>query len=55
MQIRAPYHGSGLITIERDGVYASKWFKSSTNSTVESIKIPEGLEGNAYVNVTFIL
>lgn len=54
MQIRAPYHGSGLITIERDGVYAAKWFKTTTNSTVATIKIPEGLAGNAYVNVAFI-
>lgn len=31
-----------------------KWFKTSTTSTVEHIKIPAGLEGNAYVNVTFL-
>lgn len=54
MQIKAPFTGAGLITIERDKVYASKWFKTSTTSTVEKIKIPEGLEGNAYVNVTFL-
>jgi uncharacterized protein YfaS (alpha-2-macroglobulin family) len=54
MQIRAPYHGSGLITIERDGVYSAKWFKTETNAAVETIKIPEGLEGNAYINVAFI-
>lgn len=54
MQIKAPFTGAGLITIERDKVYASKWFKTSTTSTVETIKIPEGLEGNAYVNVTFL-
>ena len=54
MQIKAPFTGAGLITIERDKVYAAKWFKTSTTSTVERIKIPEGLEGNAYVNVTFL-
>ncbi len=54
MQIKAPYTGSGLITIERDGVYASKWFKASSTTTVESIKVPDGIDGNAYVNVTFL-
>lgn len=54
MQIRAPYAGAGLITIERDQVYTHKWFKASTNMTRQSITIPQGLEGNAYVTVTFL-
>jgi len=54
LSIRAPYEGAGLITIERDRVYAWRWFKTSTNSTVQKIKLPEGLEGNAYVAVTFV-
>ncbi|GAA3941172.1 alpha-2-macroglobulin [Litoribacillus peritrichatus] len=54
MNIIAPYSGSGLITIESDKVHNHKWFKTSTNSTVETIKVPAGLEGNAYVNVTFV-
>ena len=54
LQIKAPFTGAGLITIERDRVYTSKWFKTSTTSTIEHIKIPEGVEGNAYVNVTFL-
>lgn len=54
MQIKAPYTGSGLITIERDGVFASKWFKTNSTTTVEKIQVPEGLDGNAYVNVTFL-
>ncbi|MCP4750973.1 MAG: alpha-2-macroglobulin family protein [Proteobacteria bacterium] len=52
--IRAPYTGSGLITIERDLVYAHKWFKTDKTSTVQTISVPAGLEGNAYVNVTFV-
>lgn len=54
MQIKAPYTGAGLITIERDGVYATKWFKTSTTTSVERIRVPDGLDGNAYVNVTFL-
>jgi uncharacterized protein YfaS (alpha-2-macroglobulin family) len=54
LQIIAPYEGSGLITIERDEVYAHKWFKTKTTSSVQTIKVPSGLEGNAFVNVSFI-
>lgn len=48
-----PYSGIGLITLERDEVYASKWFKTDTNSTVQKIKIPNTVEGGVYVNVSF--
>ena len=51
MQISAPYTGYGLITVERDQVYAYKWFKTNTLSTVETIKLPNTVEGNAYLNV----
>jgi len=54
IQITAPYTGAGLITIERDKVYTYKWFKTNKTSTMQSIKIPEELEGNGYVNVSFI-
>src|SRR5690606_28627466 len=52
VSIRAPYEGAGLITIERERVYAWKWFKTSTTSSIQRIKLPEGLEGNAYLSVT---
>jgi len=54
MQIKAPYTGAGLITIERDHVYGWKWFKATTNATVEHIKVPQELEGGGYVSVSFI-
>jgi uncharacterized protein YfaS (alpha-2-macroglobulin family) len=54
MNITAPYTGSGLITIESDRVHAYKWFVSETTSTMQSIRLPEDLEGNAYVNVAFV-
>jgi len=54
LEITAPYTGTGLITIERDGVYSYQWFNSSTTTSVQSIQVPENLEGNAYVNVAFI-
>lgn len=52
--IRAPYVGSGLITIERDKVYAHAWFRAETTSSVQKIKIPEDFEGSGYINVQFI-
>ena len=54
MQIQAPYTGAGLITIERDKVYATHWFKTSTTSSMQKIRVPDDLEGNAYVSVTFV-
>ena len=54
LNITAPYTGAGLITIEKDKVYAYKWFKTNTNSTVQTITVPNNIEGNAYVNVSFI-
>ncbi|MFN9740376.1 MAG: alpha-2-macroglobulin family protein [Pseudomonadota bacterium] len=54
VSIRGPYAGAGLITIERDRVWAQQWFKVDTTSTVQRIRLPEGLEGNAYVSVTLL-
>ena len=52
--IRAPYAGSGLITIERDKVYAHTWFRAETTSSVQRIRIPADFEGTGYVNVQFV-
>ncbi|KTC99335.1 alpha-2-macroglobulin [Legionella erythra] len=54
LQITAPYTGAGLITIERDKVYATQWFKTETTSSVQTIHIPADFEGNGYVNVAFV-
>lgn len=51
--IKAPYEGTGLITIERDHVYTYKWFKTKGLSSVQTIQIPNDLEGNGYINVMF--
>lgn len=51
--IRAPYKGSGLITIEKDHVYQYKWFRQDDVSSVQKITIPNDLEGNGYINVMF--
>ncbi|MDR2337230.1 MAG: Ig-like domain-containing protein [Deltaproteobacteria bacterium] len=54
MQITTPYSGYGLITIERESVFAFKWFKTEAKSTLQTITVPQNLSGNAYVNVSFI-
>ena len=54
VQIEAPYTGSGLMTIERDRIYAHRWFSTKTTSTVQKIRLPEDVDGNAYLTVTFV-
>ncbi len=54
LEITAPYHGTGLVTIERDRVHAFEWFRSDTNTALTRIRVPDDLEGNAYVNVAFV-
>lgn len=54
MSIKAPYSGAGLITIETDKVHQYKWFKTAEESSVQTIRIPDTLEGTGYVNVTFV-
>jgi uncharacterized protein YfaS (alpha-2-macroglobulin family) len=53
LQITAPYVGTGLITLERDKVYAAQWFKTSRTNTIQTIFIPKNFVGSYYVNVTF--
>src|SRR5574341_1504385 len=54
LNIQAPYTGAGLITIERDRVYAAKWFKTNSASSVQRIRVPADFERNGYVNVFFV-
>jgi alpha-2-macroglobulin len=54
VEITAPYTGAGLITIERDKVYAHAWFQAKTTTTVQKITLPKDFEGNGYLNVAFV-
>jgi uncharacterized protein YfaS (alpha-2-macroglobulin family) len=54
VEITAPYTGAGLLTIERDKVYAYVWFQAKTASTVQKITLPKDFEGNGYLNVAFV-
>lgn len=54
MSIKAPYAGAGLITIETDKVHRFTWFKTTEESTLQQIRIPDNLEGTGYINVTFV-
>jgi uncharacterized protein YfaS (alpha-2-macroglobulin family) len=54
VSVQAPYSGAGLLTIERDRVYAAHWFKADGNATIQRIRVPEDLEGNGYVVVSFV-
>ncbi|HWB61256.1 MAG TPA: alpha-2-macroglobulin, partial [Chthoniobacteraceae bacterium] len=54
VNITAPYTGCGLITIEREKVYAWQWFKADTTSTVQHVRIPKDFDGTGYINVSYI-
>ena len=54
LEVTAPYAGTGLVTVERDRVHAFQWFRTETNNALARIRVPDGLEGNAYVNVAFV-
>ncbi len=54
VEITAPYTGAGLLTIERDKVYASAWFQAKSTTTVQKIRLPKDFEGNGYLNVAFV-
>ena len=54
ISIIAPYAGSGLITIEREKVYAYAWFQTNTASSIQHIRLPADFEGSGYVNVAFV-
>lgn len=54
ISVTAPYAGRGLITIERDRVYAQQWFQANSASSVQHIRVPQGFEGGGYVNVAFV-
>ena len=52
--IVAPYTGTGLITIERDKVYAHAWFTANTTTSTQKITLPDDFTGTGYVNVSFV-
>jgi len=54
VSIRAPYTGSGLITIETNRVHAFAWFRSDSPSSVQTITLPPDFEGTGYVSVAFV-
>lgn len=54
LNIKVPYTGAGLITIERDKVYAYKWFQTNSTSSIQKIQVPAELEGNGYVTINFV-
>lgn len=51
--LKTPYKGIGLLTLERDRVFAEKWFRADKGDSVQYIEIPKDLEGKAYLNVLY--
>ena len=49
--LTTPFAGAGLITVERDTVLEQMWFQCDTKSSVQKIRLPDDLEGGAYLHV----
>ncbi|MGB1129265.1 MAG: alpha-2-macroglobulin family protein, partial [Haloferula sp.] len=49
--LTTPFTGAGLITIERDSVIKHQWFKCDTKTSVQSVKLPDEIEGGVYLSV----
>ena len=54
VSVTAPYSGYGLITIEREKVYAFTWFQTNTSASIQHIRLPQDFEGSGYLNVAFV-
>lgn len=51
IEVKSPFSGAGLVTIERDKIYQAKWFEIKGDKEIVKIKVPREVEGNAYINV----
>ena len=49
--LTTPFTGAGLITVEKDRVLISKWFQTDSKSSVQSIRLPDNIEGGVYLSV----
>ncbi len=54
ISIEAPFAGSGVATLEREKVWASKTFRSEGTHTVVSLRIPDDAEGTLYATVCYV-
>ena len=52
--LTTPFTGAGLITVERDTVLEEMWFQCDTKSSVQKIRLPDNLEGGAYLHVVMV-
>src|SRR5207247_9708204 len=46
LSVTAHYSGYGLITIEREKVYAYSWFQTNTASSIQHTRLPQNFEGS---------
>ncbi|MDO5537527.1 MAG: MG2 domain-containing protein, partial [Desulfovibrionaceae bacterium] len=53
LRFSAPFAGSGLITIEREKVVSSVWFRCEAGESEQHIRVPADFEGQGYVNLLF--
>ena len=49
VSILSPFEGFGLLTLEADGVVASKWIKVKAGQNAAGFPVPEGFAGKGYL------
>lgn len=54
LALSLPYDGCGLITLEREGVEAWRWFDAKAGDSVQDLEIPASFEGKGWITVNFI-
>lgn len=52
--IQAPFSGSGLVTLEREKVWASQTFQTTGTHAVVPVRIPDDAEGSLYATVCYL-
>lgn len=54
VEIEAPFEGLLLLTVERERVFHKEWITLDGNSADITIRLPEGIEPNAYIVATLL-
>lgn len=54
VSILSPFEGFGLLTLEADGVVASKWIKVKAGQNAAGFPVPEGFAGKGYLRLSLV-
>lgn len=49
LAVSLPYAAHGVISLERDGVYAFEWFQGHAGDNIAKIRIPDNFQGKGHI------